>query len=327
MISVIIPVYNAQNYLNRCINTVLHQTYRQLEILLIDDGSTDKSGDMCDTFALLDSRIKVIHTQNGGTSAARNIGIEHSTGEFITFLDADDSLEKDALELLLDSYMWLASDLVIGDFKLNGNRFMFSTNRTFGKEDIHSYLFGYLNKPTGHSMFVYVWGKLFKSSIIRAHNIRFNEGMKIFEDSLFNMHYLRCVKSASYVRNHLYRYNTGDHPSAEYGIYKDPLRFITAIESIVQYLGDDILTKQAGRQACVSFAIRQMIRYFSLNAKVDRKQISNLMTRIVNNHDVRRGLLFYEPCKGDSRIIPLLMKWKWITPLMWACEWRARCRE
>ena len=89
-VSVIIPVYNVEQYLNRCIDSVLNQTYKDFEIILVDDGSTDKSGEICDVYAEKDSRITVIHKENGGLSDARNFGIDAARGDFLTFLDSDD---------------------------------------------------------------------------------------------------------------------------------------------------------------------------------------------------------------------------------------------
>ena len=100
MISVIVPVYNVEKYLERCVKSIVAQTYKDLEILLIDDGSTDKSGKMCDDFQQTDSRIKAFHKQNGGLSDARNYGIEHSAGEFISFVDSDDYIDEKMLETL-----------------------------------------------------------------------------------------------------------------------------------------------------------------------------------------------------------------------------------
>ena len=95
LISIIVPIYNVEKYLSRCINSVLSQTFPDFELLLIDDGSTDKSGYICDGYAQKDSRIKVFHIENGGVSAARNYGLDNARGEWITFVDADDWIDKD----------------------------------------------------------------------------------------------------------------------------------------------------------------------------------------------------------------------------------------
>ena len=100
LISVIIPVYKVEKYLNKCVDSVLNQTYKNLEIILVDDGSPDKCPEICDEYAKKDDRIKIIHKQNGGLSDARNVGIEKSTGEYITFIDSDDYVDSNYIEQL-----------------------------------------------------------------------------------------------------------------------------------------------------------------------------------------------------------------------------------
>lgn len=102
IISIIVPVYNVEKYIDKCINSILHQTYTNIELLLIDDGSPDKSGIICDAYAQQDCRVQVFHEQNAGVSAARNIGINNAKGEFITFVDSDDWLELDCIERSLN---------------------------------------------------------------------------------------------------------------------------------------------------------------------------------------------------------------------------------
>lgn len=100
LVSIIVPVYNVEKYLKKCVDSIINQTYKNLEIVLVDDGSTDNSGKICDEYAKKDSRIKVIHKQNGGLSDARNVGIDNSKGKYITFIDSDDTIENDYVEYL-----------------------------------------------------------------------------------------------------------------------------------------------------------------------------------------------------------------------------------
>ena len=102
LISVIVPVYNVESYLEKCIDSIIHQTYKNLEIILVDDGSTDNSGKICDVYKEKDSRIKVIHKQNRGLSSARNCGLEIAKGEYIGFVDGDDYIAEDMYALLKD---------------------------------------------------------------------------------------------------------------------------------------------------------------------------------------------------------------------------------
>ena len=105
LISVIVPVYNVEKYLRQCLDSIINQTYRNLEIILVDDGSTDSSGIICDEYAQIDARIKVIHKENGGLSSARNAGLDVCTsgGDFIAFVDSDDWLEPDMYERLYET--------------------------------------------------------------------------------------------------------------------------------------------------------------------------------------------------------------------------------
>ena len=113
LISIIIPVYNVEKYLDKCINSVLMQTYKNIEILLINDGSTDSSGQICESYAKKDSRIKVIHKENGGLSDARNVGIEHSTGSYIMFVDSDDYIDCNMASVLYNLLNSTNSDMAI----------------------------------------------------------------------------------------------------------------------------------------------------------------------------------------------------------------------
>lgn len=116
MVSVIVPVYNAEKFLNKCIGSVLGQTYKKIELLLVDDGSKDDSKKICERYISKDSRVKIIFQENGGPAAARNTGIKHAKGELVFFLDADDFIEKNTLEILLAKYNRSHPDLVMSNF-------------------------------------------------------------------------------------------------------------------------------------------------------------------------------------------------------------------
>lgn len=116
LISIIVPVYNSEEYLRLCIESVINQSYKNIEIILINDGSTDNSGEICNTYANNDNRIRVIHTKNNGPATARNIGIENSKGSLIFFIDADDYIENNALELLVKNYNQHKAEIIVGDF-------------------------------------------------------------------------------------------------------------------------------------------------------------------------------------------------------------------
>ena len=116
-VSIIIPVYNVEKYLKRCMDSVLGQSYRNIEVLLVDDGSSDSSPVMCDVYASSDPRVRVIHKQNGGLSDARNVGIDHSTGYYLCFIDSDDCIPLSAIEELVDSIVDYDADIACGELK------------------------------------------------------------------------------------------------------------------------------------------------------------------------------------------------------------------
>lgn len=116
LISIIVPVYNAENTLNRCVDSILKQSFGDWELLLIDDGNTDKSGRICDQYSAIDKRIKVFHKENGGVSSARNMGLDYARGECITFVDSDDALTDSAFEL---NWNDISEDLIFFPFYFN----------------------------------------------------------------------------------------------------------------------------------------------------------------------------------------------------------------
>ena len=120
LITVIVPVHNCAYYLKKCISSILNQTYRHLKIILIDDGSTDKSGVLCDKYAAKDSRVRVLHKPNGGVSSVRNKGLEEASGEYVTFVDADDWLPVDAIEALYEAIAAADADISMGTICLVG---------------------------------------------------------------------------------------------------------------------------------------------------------------------------------------------------------------
>ena len=198
MISVIVPVYNVEKYIRNCLDSIINQTYKDLEIILVDDGSTDNSGAICDEYAQKDSRIKVIHKQNGGQSSARNVGLKNATGEFIGFVDSDDTIELNAYEKLVFAIDGV--DLAIcGHSVVNDNG---TTTNSKGKEKVLDYddlwkeIFGRLNNA--------VWNKLFCKELLDG--IEFNQNFAHGEDLIFNILYLQKAKSGRFIDMPLYNY-------------------------------------------------------------------------------------------------------------------------
>lgn len=177
-ISVIVPVYKVYNYLEKCFNSIANQTYKNLEIILVDDGSPDDCGKLCDELALRDKRVKVIHKPNGGLSDARNRGIEEATGEFLSFVDSDDYIKEDMLEFLYNNIIKSNADIsTCGTYYIVNDTIKVDSGRLEGlfdsKEAIKRSLYG-----PGSSLGV--WNKLYKKDLFS--NIKFMVG-KAYEDA------------------------------------------------------------------------------------------------------------------------------------------------
>lgn len=207
VISVIIPVYNVEQYLRRCLDSVQAQTFDDFEAILVDDGSTDNSGAICDAYVRSDRRFTVIHQPNTGVSAARNAGLHAAQGKFITFVDADDEVVPKWLELLYaafsedvdlvsGSFIQYKNDVLVPDTKESKNRKL--TRNQFVKKMSH-----YKERNTSR----YMMTKLFDASIIRDNQLQFDTSITYREDSVFMYDYLfHCDKSVACISEPVYVY-------------------------------------------------------------------------------------------------------------------------
>ncbi len=208
MISIIVPVYNAEKYLDQCIQSILSQTYTDFELLLIDDGSTDSSGAICDRYAEQDSRVRVFHKENGGVSSARNLGLGNAKGEWVTFCDSDDYVEG----CWLTNYMEKSkeSELVCQSINVlkNGSKFDYYHLATANYETTNDILYVLKNS---WQMLGSLCNKLFKTNIIKQNSLYFNEEIKFCEDTEFVTRYLKYVNRMSNIDsggyNYRYMYN------------------------------------------------------------------------------------------------------------------------
>lgn len=213
-ISVIVPVYKAEKYLHRCVESILAQTITDFEILLIDDGSPDRSGEICDEYAKKDSRIKVFHKPNGGASDARNVGLDNAQGEYVCFVDSDDVVDKDFLEIFLQK----DADIVVQG--------MYRNDITEDRRDL------YVSIETGDfdlsnvTKFVdiicksenigYLVTRSFKRNIIEKENLRFDSRFRLREDMEFILRYMLLCKTFSTLNKGAYHYDVPSNFQKKY---------------------------------------------------------------------------------------------------------------
>ena len=202
-ISIIIPVYKVEKYLSKCIDSILSQTFTNYELLLIDDGSPDNSGKICDNYSRLDNRIKTFHQINKGVSAARNYGLQKATGKWVTFIDADDWISETYLS---DLYNDIITDDMLIFHDLHGNGSSLLENRTVKNEEMGKYFIS--NKLMYKSGPV---SKLYNMEIIRSYGITFPINIHMGEDAIFILRYLNRISTlkTSTKNNYYARMHTG----------------------------------------------------------------------------------------------------------------------
>lgn len=207
LISVIVPVYNCVKYVDTCIASILQQEYENIELILVDDGSTDGSGGICDIYAKQDERIKVFHKENGGVSAARNRGIKEASGKWYSFIDADDFLDKDMYSTLLKLQKETNADIVhCGYRRIEKNRVVYASDS--GNKYIQDAKEAIEYLIDGSKFSNALWTKLFNACVIR--NISFDEKLKMNEDVLFNFEAFRHAQKIAYIDIAKYNYIVHD---------------------------------------------------------------------------------------------------------------------
>ena len=199
----IVPVYNSEEYLKQCIDSILRQTYKNIEIILVNDGSQDRSEDICREYVDCDNRVVYVKQSNNGVSSARNQGIKKSSGKYIAFVDSDDCLTEDAIEILYTAQTKCNADLVIAAYirkYATNNICLHIDNNIILEESIPLYFADHFLEAIASS----VWGKLYKRN--KIYNL-FDENLTMGEDLLFNLEYIKSVQSVSSIDKCIYVYN------------------------------------------------------------------------------------------------------------------------
>lgn len=199
LVSIIVPVYKVEEYLDECVESLVNQTYSDIEIILVDDGSPDNCPQICDKWALRDNRIKVIHKANGGVSSARNAGLDIANGEWIWFVDSDDTVEANALEELLSNTD--DSDLIV--FASSTDE-LYTKDEKFFDEYYFKYRFGF--GPCN---------KLYKKSIIKDNGLQFDTQETVGEDLLFNITYYQYANNYRFIMPNYYHYRVRENSAMQ----------------------------------------------------------------------------------------------------------------
>ena len=229
MVSIIVPIYNIEGYIRECIDSILAQTYPDFELILVDDGSPDNSGRICDEYAEKDVRIKVIHKENGGLTSARNAGLSVAKGGWIMHVDGDDWIEPDMIESLIEAAKAAEADLVFGDFIKYGANAGNKQLPSWSSDKIDS-----LSRYIAYSMTT-IWGSIAKRSLYTEHSLKSPDGVSYCED--FHLIVRLCHFANKIVNVHRPFYHYRYRPTSimsnmnrkteadEQWVYQDTIRF------------------------------------------------------------------------------------------------------
>lgn len=303
LISVIIPVYNTEKYLDRCVKSVAEQTYKNLEIILVNDGSSDNSPAICDEWAKKDSRIKVVHKQNGGVSSARNAGLDISTGEYIQFVDSDDYLEENFCKNIMSEYS-SDVDLVVSGFSIIDD---YGTKKTTKVEEnieiqilkspsiFMKYLYnGYNDMPVN---------KVYKRNLITKG---FLNGVPLGEDRIFNLDYLSNVKNRVILASeagYVYEFNQGSACHKERDNFYEILKI--SVDSLKNFL-----IKQFGDFGCPEFYKLIGDTFVDIIKRNSKSNIKEVYKKIQNDENYKIYIKNYKPQTIKEKVKHTLFKLK-----------------
>lgn len=223
-VSIIIPFYNSQQYLKRCIDSVIKQTYANLEIILVDNNSTDTSLDICMEYKN-DKRIKILREFSPGVSNARNLGLDEAAGDYIAFVDSDDYVQEDFIEQLIKGFNIEDCDIsIMPVYKKNKNEIFLDSNQC-----IETLL-------KNNNIAGFVWNKLFKRDILKKHKIYFNIDVHMCEDLLFCIQYIKNIKKAVIICENLYNYEKNENSVTKSQFTKKRFSVVQAYNLILKEL-------------------------------------------------------------------------------------------
>ena len=295
-VSIIVPIYNSEKTIKKCVDSLCGQTYLNIEILLIDDGSTDNSSNICDEYAKLDKRIKVFHKENGGVSSARNVGINKSSGDYITFVDSDDYIEKTMIEELLTTLKKTKCDITICNrfFEHENGKIILdfnSKNCIFEKKQYPQKSF------YNYSISGFVSGRLYTRRIIfnsKKNTIKFNTEISIAEDDLFNYEVIFSsdIVNISYINNKLYHYVLRDDGAINQVFNIKKLSYFDSKKMEIEILEKNQINNDFLKADYIINQIRTDIIMNKLNIKRNKQYNS-----IINNSNIYRKEIKYSNLK------------------------------
>lgn len=297
LISIIVPVFNVELYLRKCLDSIINQSFDNYELILVDDGSIDNSGNICDEYASLDQRIKVVHKKNGGVSSARNVGLHISNGDWILFVDADDYIPYTTLQYYSDIINNETVDMVLASYvEVDDMGEIINHDDNYFEKQICMLDCLKLFYLTDTTLFQgYIWNRLFRRSIILENNIKFNETIYFKEDGLFAVQYMVCCSqqchySSKVVYHYIQHNDSSQHQFNRIFSYK----YLSNLDARILCLKS--ITQKYDDKNIIDLARFSILHFY--HHALNRMKVSNsismslrvsLLFKVVNS----LGLLFY----------------------------------
>lgn len=266
VVSIIVPVFNGRNYIERCFNSIKQQSLSNIEIIAINDGSSDDSLSLLIELEKNDSRIRVINKSNGGSSSARNVGLKLATAKYLLFVDVDDTIEPDMLEQMVNKAEYYNADIVMSGYNIieNDTINMMLPDKSWGDcwdgQEFHEKISSVL--PTGKLNCV--WNKLLRRELIENTGIRFNESIHMGEDLYFIVDFLESAKRMAFVYRCLYNYH------------------ITAGSLTHRYIENLVYSQKMIRERIVNFACKQKLNQNSFWRNMDELECRDMAQSVMN---------------------------------------------
>lgn len=314
-VSIVIPVYNGEKYIDDCMKCMKNQTYQQIEIILVDDGSSDRSGAICDEYAKTDARIRVLHQKNGGLSSARNLGVQNATGKYVLFVDVDDTVESNVVQDNVELAEQHQADVVMFGFwyydvdkkKLIPNE-MEQSFVGNAEEYFHSFLI-----PTiDHEVFNAPWNKLIRLNLLRERGLQFDTGYPIYEDIIFAPRLFMAADQIVVNRNLYYKYYVRSSGSLITRFYDTCFESVTQFyDNAMEYCGCyEKNEEQIARfQLLYVTHVYTHLKQISSRKELSPQQKNELISKIAEN-DKFQTALGSIGLKGRKRIIRFFLKHK-----------------
>ena len=327
LVSIIVPVYNVERYLEECVQSLVKQTYSDIEIILVDDGSKDSSGKMCDQFEKEDSRIKVIHKENAGLGFARNSGLDVAKGKYVTFIDSDDVADENLIENLIKGIHENKADTCIGGFKriTENGKIVFQeryNKKIYAGSDVYQELFARMlgsDADKHDAIRMSVWNVLYSMEIIKAKTIRFpSERVLISEDIIWDSEYYRYSKITAVIESTAYKYRIT--PGSLTQKYKpDKFEMICNLYNVLCEQVEDNLNMKTRLQRQFFVNLRDCIHQEKQSiSKSSKKTYRDKIEKIINNTTVEQisGEYPINKIQLKPRVFILLVKYKLTSLIM-----------